>query len=48
MVKDATGKEREFVKLVKCDFCTVEATRDVWLKWGGVCPECMKQKQTLY
>jgi hypothetical protein len=49
MVKDANGNERQFQPpLVKCDYCQVEAIRDLWMKWGGVCPECMKQKQSLY
>ena len=41
-------KEPAYKPLVHCDFCPVEATRDVWLKWGGKCPECGKEKITLY
>ena len=41
-------REKAYAKLVKCDSCQVEATRDVWLKWGSVCHECKKVKTTLY
>lgn len=41
-------REKPYAPLVHCDFCPVEATRDVWLKWGGKCPECKNEKKTLY
>jgi hypothetical protein len=29
------------------DPCQVEATRDVWLRWGLACPECGKKKMAV-
>jgi hypothetical protein len=48
-MQDDDGEKRIwYPPLVHCDFCPCEAARDVWLRWGGKCPECKNAKNTLY